>query len=409
MRIFHRLLILLTILTAAAGLSSCTMIQDDTDYCPNGLYVRFVYDYNLQYADMFKDQVGHITLYVYDEQGHKVAERSVSNTSKEKPLKTYGYTMHFDPAELGAGKYRLVAIGMQRDWHEALATKGAKMRRPSNHSHFSDLVLSLDHPELPDPTTGYHHVDHQNAPLDTLWHTLKVMADAPTDGMNVPSLKATSAPFSPYPLEEQYVTVVANRATYATVSLIRDTKHINLTLRQIDDPADIDANDYEVSIVDDNSTVGHDNEIIPCHKLRYSPYAYWTSRFDADGVTIENMNGRSLDSRAESSASSDIQRTAHYNLMTNRMMHDPRTPANNARLRVVNKNSGVVVADINLPSMLSEGRHYLEREEVIPSQEYLDRSYEYHLQMFLRGDKWDHVSITVNQLSWNKRQQEAAL
>ncbi len=75
-------------MAAAMLAASCTMIQDSVDYCPTGLYVRFVYDYNTARADMFKDHVGHVRLYVYDEQGQKVAERSVSNTAASAPLPT---------------------------------------------------------------------------------------------------------------------------------------------------------------------------------------------------------------------------------------------------------------------------------------------------------------------------------
>ena len=52
---------------AAMALSSCDMMTEDLDDCPTGLYVNFVYDYNIQRADMLKDHVGGLTLYVYDE------------------------------------------------------------------------------------------------------------------------------------------------------------------------------------------------------------------------------------------------------------------------------------------------------------------------------------------------------
>ena len=88
-------------MAAAMLAASCTMIQDSVDYCPTGLYVRFVYDYNTARADMFKDHVGHVRLYVYDEQGQKVAERSVSNTAASAPFADYGYALHLDPPSSG--------------------------------------------------------------------------------------------------------------------------------------------------------------------------------------------------------------------------------------------------------------------------------------------------------------------
>ncbi len=45
---------------ASLATASCSMMHEDLDDCPTGLYVRFIYDYNTQRADMFKDHVGHV-------------------------------------------------------------------------------------------------------------------------------------------------------------------------------------------------------------------------------------------------------------------------------------------------------------------------------------------------------------
>lgn len=393
--------ILTTIMTVfiAAIFTSCSMVTDDIDHCPKGLYVRFVYDYNIERADMFKDHVGHVTLYLYDEDGRLVTTRSVSNTETSKPLAVYGYSMHFEPSELKPGRYRLVAVGMQRDWDDAIQDKGAKVRRPDSHTHSSELILSLDHTDTPDAVSGAHRVEHYDVPLDTLWHTLKVMSFEPVDGVAVPAPQKTTAPYSIYPLEDQYVTVTDDRATYATVSMIRDTKHINITMHQIEDKANMYADDYEVSILDANCTLDHDNTVLREHRLHYSPYASWTSRFDSGGTVIETGTGVS---RAGADEDPDTERTAHYNLMTNRMIHYGADSDTNGRLRITNKKNGSIVADINLPSMLQEGRIAYAINNY-SAQEYLDREHDYHLQLFLKGDTWLYASITVNVLGWSHR------
>ena len=71
---------------AALTLSSCDLMTEDLDDCPTGLYVNFVYDYNIQRADMFKDHVGGLTLYVYDESDRLVATRTMG----EGQLSQYG-------------------------------------------------------------------------------------------------------------------------------------------------------------------------------------------------------------------------------------------------------------------------------------------------------------------------------
>lgn len=374
------------------------MMEDDRSDCPTGLYVRFVYDYNTQRADMFKDHVGYVTVYAYDENGQKVAEKSVAGA----PLSTYGYAMHFTEAELPAGhKYRLQAIAMQKDWNTALTTPGAKYRR-TNVTNGESLVITLDHEAATVPgasATGPHAVDN-SAPLDTLWHTLKVTSTLPTDGSNIPGLPRTTKPYSVYPMESQMVTVEPGYATYATISLIRDTKHLNITLRQIDTPADVNADDYEVTIVDNNATLNHDNSLAASDSLLYIPYAQWTTRYDEDGLAIEG------DIHPATRATA-TERTAHYNLMFNRLIYDEDN-LKNARMRIRHKSTDTVVADINLASMLAEGRIAFDYYNYSP-QEYLDREYDYELHFFLKGDKWQYCDIKIHILAWAIRKQNVEL
>ncbi len=395
-------------MAAAMLAASCTMIQDSVDYCPTGLYVRFVYDYNTARADMFKDHVGHVRLYVYDEQGQKVAERSVSNTAASAPLADYGYALHLDPSELRPGRYRLQAVAMQRDWDAAAAADGARYRHEADVTHGEAMRITLDHDPGVIPGTEQHLVDHKSLPLDTLWHTLKVQSHAPTDGVAPMPMQRTSRPYSVYPLDEQYVTVTDNMATYATISLVRDTKHLNITMRHLDFPDDVFHHDYEVTIVDDNATLLHDNALAPSDSLRYTPYAAWTSRFTDGGVIVDPTVPRAT-SQADDDAPDGLryQRTAHYNLMFNRLMYNDDA-ARSAMLQVRNLNSGKVVARINLPYMLAEGRAAYELYGYSP-QEYLDREYDYHLNLFLKGESWAYCDIVVNVLSWSKRHQNEEL
>ena len=377
--------------------SSCTMIEDDIKDCPAGLYVRFAYDYNTMRADMFKDHVGHVQLYVYDENGNLVASRAVSNSEQDAPLSRYGHAVRFAPGELPSGRYRLQALALQRDWDEALEADGAKYRR-NELSDSESLIVSLDHTDEPDEATGHFLVDHKSLPLDTLWHTLKVSSYEPCDGLTVPDLHATKSPYSIYPLEDQYVNVVADRATYATVSLIRDTKHLNITLRQIDFPDAMDHRDYDVYITDDNAALAHDNSVITGTPLLYTPYASWTTSFSQEGLNPDSRSGQDMDKK-----DGEVQRTAHYNVMFNRLMIDPSDPDKGAILRVINHQSGKVVATINLPYILAQGRTAY--EYFYPPQEYLDREHDYHLDFLLKGDSWVSCDIVINVLGWSKRVQ----
>ena len=470
----------------AVAFGACTMMEDDRSDCPTGLYVRFVYDYNTQRADMFKDHVGYVTVYVYDESGNKVAEKSVSNTLATMPLAQYGYTMHFTPEELSSAsgsyadvsstthRYRLQAVAMQKDWDAALATPGAKYRR-NNPTNQNSLTITLDYdaalvpgtapvptpvpdagtapvptpvlnaapvpnaapipatipnaapvpasvPDaapipatVPDGSPSGLHAVSNAAPLDTLWHTLKVMTTAPMDGITVPTIAKTTKPYSVYPVEDQLVTVQDGYATYATISLIRDTKHLNITLRQLDDPATINADDYEVIILDNNATLAADNSLATSDSLKYAPYAQWTTRYDEDGIHIEGdihpapipEGAPQREVAARRAEALTTERTAHYNLMFNRLVYD-EDALKNARLRIRNIKSGEQVADINLASWLAEGRIAYDFYNYSP-QEYLDREYDYALNFFLKGDKWQYCDIQIHILAWALRKQNVVL
>ncbi|MDE5997373.1 MAG: FimB/Mfa2 family fimbrial subunit [Muribaculaceae bacterium] len=411
----HILALSILLLTGMAA-TSCSMVEEDRSDCPTGLYIRFVYDYNTQRADMFKDHVGHVQVYIFDDKGRLAAARSVSNTDLDAPLSRYGYMMHFTPEELPTGRsYRIQAVAMQRDWNDALATLGAKYRHSASPTeHSESLTISLDHHNLPIEGTKQYRVSDV-APLDTLWHTLKVIAHDPTDTGIVPDMDRTAKPYSIYPIEDQMVTLKKEHATYATVSLIRDTKHLNLTLRHVDDPETVHATDYEVKIVDNNAHLSHDNTVLTYDSVRYTPYASWTSRLlDNNKVEIEEIHmgnpgqyhapaTRDLEEAAPAKV---LQRTAHYNMMFNRLMFDTNEIKNNASLEIHNKNTGKLIARVNLPYILSQGRQAYDIQNY-GTQEYLDREYDYNLDFFLKGDTW--IAVEIHVLSWSKRLQNEEL
>ena len=66
-------------LLSAAVLSSCSMMHEDRDDCPTGLYLSFRYNYNLERADMFGDHVGAVDVYVFDADGHYVTTLADAN------------------------------------------------------------------------------------------------------------------------------------------------------------------------------------------------------------------------------------------------------------------------------------------------------------------------------------------
>ena len=378
MNVRHIILKSLQMIVVAALFTSCDMMKEDRDDCPTGLYVNFVYDYNIQRADMFKDHVGSVTLYVFDESDKLVAQRTVNGSE----LNVYGYNIHFTEQELAPGhKYRLSAIALQKDWDAALSTTGAKYRHTTMNigDNRQNIGISLDRTQSANPK--YFDVS-TDAPLDTLWHTQQVMqataANQPTATRYHEKSDGTATTNA-----IQTVSLVKDVPAYVTVSLIRDTNHLNISLRELDTPENVKAEDYEVFILDANGDVDYQNKVVtPTDSLVYRPYAAWTTTFDAGGTT-------------------GVERSAHYDLMFNRLMYNT-TPDKNAVLCIRKKSDGKEVAVVNLPYILCEGRMAYEINNYMP-QEYLDREYDYRLEFFLRGDRWEYLSVCIDVLSWAKR------
>lgn len=55
-----------------ASFSSCESIYEDLEACPHGVSLRFVYDYNMEFANAFPSKVDCLTLLVYDSEGNYV-------------------------------------------------------------------------------------------------------------------------------------------------------------------------------------------------------------------------------------------------------------------------------------------------------------------------------------------------
>lgn len=367
-----RLLLACTLMWAFA---SCSMMETDRSDCPAGLYVTFVYNYNIQRADMFKDQAGGVTLYVFDESDRLVLQRSVANEGDNAPLRTYGYAMNFRTDELPAGRYRLVAVAQQKGYEATLLAPGAKFRRTAMPlgSKPQDLEIALDRQSL---SRDAQAAVSDEAPLDTLWvgSTLNPAEHAETLG-------------------EQWVEVDDVRPTYATVYLVRDTKNLNIVLRQLDNPTNLTTDDYEVTVTAANGRIGHDNALLPDVPLLYTPYAAWTAESEGAPTEWTTENG--------------TYRTAHYDLSFSRLV-DHADRSQNAQLRIYNKKEGRDVLRMDLTELLAEGRTSQEIYRY-SKQEFLDRESDYKLEIVLKGAEWQYITLSISVLSWSKRIQNVHL
>lgn len=349
----HLVWLWLSVLSSVA-LTSCDMMTEDREDCPT-----FKYDYNLQRADMFSDHVGAVDVYVFDENGKFVTKQSEANQGGSNPLAAPLYRMHMN---LDPGKYQFIVLAGQKSYAEQLAAPRAHFVRtePQPGDDMSALNVRLD---TKNGKSSMLLVDNMNQPLDTLWHGM----------MTEP------------------VEVFEQKPTYRTISLMRDTKKINVTLREQDDPTQMDINNYDLQIVDRNTHILWDNSLDETDQVVYTPHALWntddrTPAFDVNGNEIEGVG-----------------HIGHADFMTSRIIkHD--SEADDAMLIITNKQTGKTVCTINLADYLSRLRS---SEEVYnySEQEFLDRGYDYQVDIFLIGGRLAYVNISISILGWSQHWQ----
>ncbi len=204
-----------------AALPSCETIYEDLDPCPHGVSLRFIYDYNMEYANAFPKKVDCLTLLIYDDKGNYVDTRTVTGPE----LGDEAYRMRLD---LAAGNYRFVAYGgmaCDKSSFSFVQTPAAGMKH-------GDLRAALDEDCLTVPARKNLH--------GMYWGELS-MATADMYGEGV-------------------------------VEMMKNTNNIRIVLQQMNgDP--VDDKDFEFRITDDNTLFGADNDLISNGTVTYTPWA----------------------------------------------------------------------------------------------------------------------------------------
>lgn len=348
-------------------LSSCSMMTEDLPECETQVKVSFKYDYNIQRADMFHDHVGMVRLFVIDHQTNQVvrdltfSNRDNNDIIKNKDNRYFTVTLTDLPAD---HSYRFMAVALQRPYDETQLHKEDKFvgTFPGLGENADKLQMLLTRSSVIDSEDRYP-VTAPSCGLDTLWmgHTTEPVA----------------VPFK----ANEHVTVCD------TISMVRDTKYLSISLHEIDDRAGIRDEDFYVEITDNNGFLAWNNELLPDNKLLYTPHAQWTT---------EVLN----------SQNEVVETTAHYDISFSRLMYYVGAQnMKNASLCIYKKDTGAKIVDINLPSILAEGRNVYELYNYSP-QEYLDREYDYDMDFFLLGEDWQYIKLQLNVAAWVIRHQD---
>lgn len=213
-------MVLCTMLAVVSLLSSCHSIYNDLEPCTRGVRLRFVYDYNMEFANAFHSQVDCLALLVYDEQGNYLG----IYTGAGEELKDENYRMTID---LEKGSYHFVAYGGLTCSQTSFSFKVA----PVLGSVLDDLRVEM--------------------------HNAGRMSDTDLHPLFYGSLD---------------VTVDGDTYEEETVYLMKNTNNIRVVLQQMNG-GEVDDKEFTFRITDDNSLFSFDNSLISNGLQTYAPWA----------------------------------------------------------------------------------------------------------------------------------------
>ena len=218
-------------------LFSCTSIDETLPECR--LYVRFRYDYNMEFSDAFASQVNRVDVFVFDKDGTFVIKKSEQG-------ETLGGSYRM-PLPLPAGEYRIAPwAGMSDDF---------EMPEPvAGKTTLEELTVRMKREES---------LVHNKA-LNPLWY----------GGV-------------------QAVSFTGRQEQTETVSLIKDTNKFRFILQKSGPGEELDINDCLFEIRADNGYYDWNNDLLDDDMISYRPY--YLEKVEDVGIVVEMNTMRLLE------------------------------------------------------------------------------------------------------------------
>ncbi len=369
---------LLAAVTCCMVLCSCdNAIYDGEGDCSVHYKVKFRDNYNMSYADAFAHEVNSITLYLIDESGDVVWQKTDAGSA----LAEDDYMMDVDVKQ---GTYSLLAWG---------GTTDKSSYTFANSAFGSELTCTL------------------NRQYDTKRNAL-VYSDL--DGL-----------FHGYAADVEFPDEPGTY--YYTLPLVKNTNNVTVVLQQLTGDM-LDADKFRFYITTANGKMDWDNSLLPDETITY--YAWNVAQGDADldwsftvptdedtendEATGDDVNGSDTGDNIDSGDGSDtdtpealradsrsVYPSALAQLTTCRLVEGLDT-----RLTVSNTETGETIFSVPLVEyalMLKE----LTNPDM-DDQEFLDRQDSYEMVFFLdEGYRWMKTYIYIN--SWRIVLQDAML
>lgn len=380
---------------AALLLSGCSLMHDDLPPCatdPNvSVLVNFVYDYNMSEEDTFDKEVGSVFLYIFDEDGIFVGryEKDLVDLDQSNP----DFSMSFDATdnlELEMGKtYQFVAVasdsptGHDRDDD----TPGFSLLNPMipGQSTINDYVLRLTRDDkmfddfgVVDYTSDYSEED---AMIETVWTTKPDEVQVHT----IPYLKA----------EFDSGVQIPDHVEEVRIPMMRITNSIEVALTSPGFTANTKPTDYDILIYFPygNGTIDFVGETLTDHELA-QPLYYRALRkrvapYQAKQATVRA--GEDADEIADETEDAAAQYAIYATFGVSRLKYE-----DDSSLQIRDPQTHELLAEIpNFSQYLNDRGN----ENYDDPQEYLDREFEFKLDIGLTADNslwWTQVGIGIH-------------
>ena len=216
-------------------MTSCDSFNEDLPECR--LFVKFKYDYNMEFADAFHSQVDKVELYVFDKDGKFLFKQ----TEEGSTLGTGSYLME---VKLPVGQYQFMAWAGAHDSYDITSLQAGV-------SSIADLKLQLKREET-------LIIDKE---LEPLWYG-----------------------------EINNVDFTGTTDQTEIINLIKDTNKVRFVFQgSNEDSWGGDVNAYTYEIIESNGYLAHDNSLLGDDNLSFRPYHIEQKNLAAGIVELNTM------------------------------------------------------------------------------------------------------------------------
>ena len=396
---FYSLILAITGCAIGASLQSCSMVNEDLDPCapaPNTITtVNFVYDYNMQYTDLFDLHAGSVYLYIFDQDSIFRYRRTAH---KADMIGAVDFSMQFDTTELKPGRtYHMVAMaqGNHVGYEASLETPGFTLQHDmiEGVSKISDYIVKLDRDD--DGNFDFGIVNYKDTygnnqeMIDTVWST------KPDE---VQTVRIPAMTYTPSPVK------LPDYQTEVTVPMMRLTNAITVNLLHPSFTNETNTEDYHVLVYfpNGNGTIDFTGTTYQAQPLFYQTLrknmVVYTPLSQKNDMESSRSVVKTVGTRAD-----DDQYALQSEFGVSRLQMNDESS-----LQVRDAATNELIAEIpDFSKFLAHAFDYYGDE----GQEFLDREYEFEVTLSLNEptppddpqDNWAYIEIYLEVVDWYVR------